>query len=242
MIREIQRVRDNLWIVIPENTPGVDQPNIGVLVAGGRVVLIDCGNSPAYLRAVLTEINALLRAPIGTIIYTHHHWDHVFGACALPAPVIAHEACYRRLVPWAGSEIDRTFWEEEIRRYPPFAQSHRAKLALIPNWENFRVVPPTITYEKRLRLRLGSRTLELLHVDAPHSDDSTLVHIREAGVLFLGDALYPPPVYAPERRARSYRKLLAVLASEEAELFIPGHGEPMDKKALRNWMKRRACS
>jgi glyoxylase-like metal-dependent hydrolase (beta-lactamase superfamily II) len=242
MIREIRHLDDKLWVVIPESRPGVDQPNIGVLASGGRTVLIDCGNSPDYLRAVLGELGTRLPGPVDTIIYTHHHWDHVFGACALAAPAVAHEACHRRLAPWVRAEINPAFWEEEIRRHPLFEQSHRAKLSAVNCWEGFKVVPPTITYEKQLRLRLESRTLKLLHIAAPHSEDSTLVLIREAGVLFLGDALYPPPVYAPERRSCSYRKLLAALPVEEAELFIPGHGEPMTREAMREWMKGKACS
>ena len=67
MIGEIRAVSDRLWIVIPENVPGVDQPNIGVLAAGDRAVLIDCGNSPAYLRAILRKLESTLPGPISTI-------------------------------------------------------------------------------------------------------------------------------------------------------------------------------
>ena len=238
MIGEIRAVSDRLWIVIPENVPGVDQPNIGVLAAGDRAVLIDCGNSPAYLRAILRKLESTLPGPISTIIYTHHHWDHVFGAAALSVPVIAHERCYQHLRPWAEKKINRSFWEKEIQSHPLFKQSHRAKISVIDSWDDFRIVLPTITFQKEMALHLGSSTLELLHLEAPHSDDSTLVHLVEEKVLFLGDALYPPPVYARTHRPVSLRKMSAALPAEEIDLFVPGHGEPMDRDAFRTQLKR----
>jgi len=241
MIREIRAIGDSLRIIIPENIPGADQPNIGVVVSEEQTVFIDCGNSPDYLRYVLVELDSTLPAPISYIIYTHHHWDHVFGASALSAPVIAHERCYQNLTDWASAKIDRSFWEKEIQRHPLFEHSHRAKMSVMDNWEKFRIVLPTITFQKRMELRLRSCTLELIHVEAPHSDDSTLVRLVEQGVLFLGDAIYHPPVYAQKQRPLSFRKMLAALPYKEVDLFVPGHGQPMDRDAFLERMKRKNC-
>ena len=56
--------------------------------------------------------------------------------------------------------------------------------------------------------------------------------------MFLGDAIYHPPVYAQKQRPLSFRKMLAALPYEEVDLFVPGHGEPMNRDAFREWMKK----
>jgi len=81
MIREIRAIGDSLRIIIPENVPGVDQPNIGVVVSEDQTVFIDCGNSPNYLHSVLAELDSTLPGPISYIIYTHHHWDPRADSC-----------------------------------------------------------------------------------------------------------------------------------------------------------------
>ncbi len=85
------------------------------------------------MRSVLSELDSTLPGPISYIIYTHHHWDHVFGASALSAPVVAYERCYQNLTPWTSAKIDRSFWKKQIRQHPLFEQSHRAKMSVMDN-------------------------------------------------------------------------------------------------------------
>ena len=67
-----------------------DRPSLAAVVGTERTLMLDAGASAAHARLFLDALkNAGVRAP-DQIALTHWHWDHVFGAAAIGAPVIAH--------------------------------------------------------------------------------------------------------------------------------------------------------
>lgn len=68
----------------------------------GPVAVIDPGSPYADQQAILDA--HLGELPIGLVLLTHHHGDHVSGAAALAArwgvPIAAHPATARRLAGW----------------------------------------------------------------------------------------------------------------------------------------------
>lgn len=54
--------------------------------------MIDAGQSPAHAREVQAALTAAGLPQPRWLVYTHHHWDHVWGACAWPGvEIIGHE-------------------------------------------------------------------------------------------------------------------------------------------------------
>ena len=87
------QVAQNVWIFPRDEDPNRLQPNVGVIVADGHTVLVDAGNSPRHARRILLALDDVKAPPISHVIYTHSHWDHVFGAMVVGAPDMAHELC-----------------------------------------------------------------------------------------------------------------------------------------------------
>ena len=73
------QVAQNVWIFPRDEDPNRFQPNVGVIVGGGQTILVDGGNSPRHARRVLLALHDVNAPPVSYVIYTHSHWDHVFG-------------------------------------------------------------------------------------------------------------------------------------------------------------------
>ncbi len=52
---------------------------IGVILGGSDVVVIDTRSTPVQAREVADAIRELTRDPVSIVINTHWHFDHTFG-------------------------------------------------------------------------------------------------------------------------------------------------------------------
>jgi cyclase len=89
---EIQKVKDNLYIVTGGRQGGGIAGNTTVFIAGSGVVLIDAKYA-GFGKAILDQVKSVTNKPVTTIINTHSHGDHTGGNPDFPRSVefIAHE-------------------------------------------------------------------------------------------------------------------------------------------------------
>ena len=84
-----------------------DRPNLGYIHGEDYSMLIDAGNSPAHLEAMLEAVSASdLPAP-ETVLITHWHWDHTFAMHAFPGLTVAHaktDSILGTLTEWEWTE------------------------------------------------------------------------------------------------------------------------------------------
>ncbi|MBZ0287640.1 MAG: MBL fold metallo-hydrolase [Anaerolineae bacterium] len=219
------QVAHNIWIFPRDEDPNRVQPNVGVIIAGGHTVLVDAGNSPRHARRVLLALDDVNAPPVSHVIYTHSHWDHVFGAMVFGAPAIAHELCRKQLVETAAKPWSHGFIQEEIQRTPAREVGLRALGRAIEDWRSFRIVLPEIVLSKTLCLHFGEMTIDIEHVGGQHAPDSLVVRLPEAGVMFTADCYYPPsPVRYTEDDFDA--DMIASLLDDDIDLYIDGHGNP----------------
>jgi cyclase len=149
---------------------------------------------------------ALRRCPRGIryVINTHHHADHVYGSYLFPeAELIAHRQC---------REILLKVGEESLAQ----AKAQTAMLASV----ELRI--PQLVFEVDLLLRLGEKTIHLIHAPG-HSPDGVMVHLREDKVLVASDILTPVPLIvrgSPDEMIESLKQIKAL----NLENVIQGHG------------------
>jgi glyoxylase-like metal-dependent hydrolase (beta-lactamase superfamily II) len=192
------------------------QPNIGVIHTESQTILIDAGNGPRRARQLAMELAAMDLPPVRTVIYTHHHWDHIFGAQVYHAPtIIAHETCHQHLQGWMNRPLGGNFSEP---------RSSAMNLA-INDWRDFHICLPSMTFSRHLTLYFDGITLELSHFASPHSNDGLIVYLPEQGVRFVGDGLYPSPSPTrPEEAPQAPEpQSLRSLLSDETQFLIAGH-------------------
>jgi cyclase len=118
---EIQKVKDNLYMITGANTGG----NTAAFITEKGVVVVDtkyANNGPG----ILEKIKSVTPKPVIMVINTHTHGDHVGGNGAFTGAVefIAHENCK------ASMEKMPAFQSEEGKKFLP-GKTYKDKLSLL---------------------------------------------------------------------------------------------------------------
>lgn len=219
-----------VWFYSAHPDPSMVQPTVGVIRTSQQTILVDAGNSPRYARRVLADLYAQDFPPVRTLIYTHHHWDHVLGSATYhPTRVIAHELCAAHLKSWTQRHWATSALKEEMQRLPQWTARNQAMIDVLDDWRELRVAIPNITFTHDLTLHEDDLTITLHHVGGQHADDSILVHVS-TGVLFVGDSYYP----GKEDPTVNFGLLKSFLDYDS--IVVDGHSPPSSPDEIRAYL------
>jgi cyclase len=190
--------------------------NTGFVVGRSSVISIDACSTERRTRAYLDQIAAVSRAPVTTLVNTHHHGDHTYGNSLFAgAAIVGHENCRSALIA-AGPPGDTGIWDPV-------------------DWGEVTLAPPTVTFTDRLRLWSDDRPLEVSYVGRPaHTTNDSLVWLPEQEVLFCGDLLFNggTPFLLMGSVPGAIDVLTRVVAPIGARVIVPGHGAPCDHRLI----------
>jgi glyoxylase-like metal-dependent hydrolase (beta-lactamase superfamily II) len=192
---------------------------IGVVLGGRDVLVIDTRASPAHARVIADELRQLTSQPVSIVVDTHWHWDHSFGNSVFrPATIWGHVRAADRLRR-DGAEAIREVSEE----MPGLAE----QLAEVV------IDPPDRTFDDRATVMVGDRPVELAYHGRGHTDGDISVHVADAGVLFAGDLLEngAPPSFGdsfPMDWPATVERLRPLVKGA----VVPGHGKVGDRRFL----------
>lgn len=201
MIRE--RVADDVYVFTSELYARV---NAGAIIGPDWAVLIDTLAYPEESEEIRDFIEDKLEKPIRYLVNTHYHADHSIGNCWFPnAIIVSHELC-RDLLDTKG----RAALED--------AKQNNRELV------DIEVVLPKVTFDHgELEIRIGKRTLRLIHLPG-HSIDGLGVLLVEDRVLFSGDIMMPLP-YILDADIDVMAETMKELPKLKLENLVQGHGE-----------------
>jgi cyclase len=175
-----------------------------------RVFVIDTLTSPRDMDPVLELLATRAGERRTVVVNTHHHWDHVYGNAAFPGvDIVSQNACPRLILAHS------TTTGESVPLQPPEG-----------------VPLPTITFGDRLTYSDAPETVHLIHTPG-HSEDSLVVFLAGARLLFAGDTLeWPLPNFAQRDGRDVWIHTLRQLKQLPADLIVPSHGPAMGRALI----------
>ena len=217
----LERLTERVWLYPHEGER--DRPTLGYVQGDRWSLAVDAGHSAAHVEEFYDALRrAGLPLPRLTVL-THWHWDHAFGANAIHGLCVANARTNEHLKEardWIARDGAEAFlaMDECIRREYADGQPVVVTLA-------------DVVFSGEMELDAGACPVRLLQVEAPHTDDSTLVFLPDEKVLFIGDAksgVYP----TWEKDPKLCRRLARTIEAIDAELCVGSHWDPMTKDGL----------
>jgi glyoxylase-like metal-dependent hydrolase (beta-lactamase superfamily II) len=140
------------------------------------------------------------------VVTSHWHLDHVVGNAAFSdCEIIANT---------------RTLAHLEEHRVAIEAGTFHGPPAIAP------LVLPNVIYETHLRLEVGRIPVDL-HLANIHSDDETVLHLDDFGLLFAADTMEDTVTYVAEPKALdTHLSELDRLWGWNINKILPNHGDP----------------
>jgi quinoprotein relay system zinc metallohydrolase 2 len=186
-----------------------DQANVGFVVGGRCVAVIDTGGSRPIGEGLREAIRRVTPLPVCYVVLTHVHPDHVFGAAAFAAdqPQFVGHAELPRALAARG------------RFYRSTLQRDLGELA-----EGSEVVAPQLLVADRLTLDLGDRLLEVRAWPVAHTDNDVTVLDVQTQTLWVSDLLFIDHTPVVDGSILGFLKAMDALAAMPAQHYVAGHG------------------
>jgi len=217
-------------ITVTEVAPGLffqyhhQESNNAWLVTDDGVLVIDSRQHPKRAEELLAAIRKTTDKPIRYVINTHAHGDHYFGNPVFKregATFIAHRDTQRMMQAHHGAEMKRRTGYFKQTQFDP---------------AEVRLVLPDVTFDSKLTLHLGGRTVELLYLGAGQNPGDTLVYFPKEKVIFSGGPFsknsWANPQFTPS--LANWVDLLRKVAAMDIDQYLGGHGDIGAKQDVLN--------
>ena len=180
---------------------------------------VDAGHSAAHVREfyrLLEKEN--LPLPDMTVL-THWHWDHTFGMHAVNGLTLANDRTNGYLAEWKD-KIEKNGPEEFLAIHESIRREYGTDTEVI-------VRKADMVFTGEIVLDLGGCIVKVITADAPHTDDSALVYVKDDKTLFLGDSTCDD-FFTGIKRPDLCRKLADTIRGINPEICMEGHWVPTD--------------
>jgi cyclase len=187
--------------------------NSGVIVGKKGVVVIDAKTTEAGGKELLSAIAKITPEPVTTVILTHSDGDHVNGLAGFPTglTIVAHEN---------NKKEQAAALAAGGRGVPP--ADHQPNKTIVKNVD---------------RLKADGVTIELRHWVPAHTTGDLVVFLPKQKIVFTGDIITSraEPLIHLEKNGSTegWIKTTEGIVALDADVFIPGHGDPMTKADVR---------
>ncbi len=215
--------------MIEEIAPGIiiersfEGANVGAIISDRGVVFVDTPRIPSQARAWLEEVREYVgpSIPFLYVINTDHHKGHCLGNKYFGVPVIAHEQAWKHM---------RGYKENFKQRLINSYKKKRPEVA--KEFEDWEVVPPQITFQRRMTIVKGDKIIRLIHVGG-HTPATSLVYLPKQKVLFAGDCVLAEqhPFMAQANSKEWLDALTAIRKLGDEIKIVPGHGPVTNRHA-----------
>ena len=175
------------------------------IVDGHEALVYDTHCSNDYAKSIRDHLTSVGISKF-TVLLSHWHLDHVAGTEVFKdCTIIANEKTAAHLMKHRSGIEDGTY--HGLPTIKP-------------------LVLPTQTFSKSMNFKLGALTLQFLEFNI-HSDDATVIWIKEQGVLLAGDTMEDTVTYVAEPEYMdTHLSDLEHLWALTPSHILPNHGHP----------------
>jgi glyoxylase-like metal-dependent hydrolase (beta-lactamase superfamily II) len=249
-IFDIKPMADGVYAAIAKPAYKVNC-NAAIVVLGDSVLVVDTHSKPSAARGLIEQIKKLTPKPVKYVVNTHFHWDHYQGNEAYPSSwpagieIISSEATRQNIqrlgIPRIKNEI--VTMPQEIANLKTELEKASAAEQKASIQENIRqaeayvavlklmqVTLPTMTFDRSLILRRGSRTVEILWLGRAHTDGDVFVFLPKERVLVTGDALHGWTPFMGDSYPYDWIQTLDAAEKLDFDSVLGGHGDVMHGK------------
>lgn len=195
--------------------------NIGLILGRAEALVIDTRSTYAQAREVQEHVRELTDAPIGVVVDTHGHFDHVFGnGIFRPATIWGHERCVTFMVRH-GERRKATIAATE-----PGIADDLAEIV---------IDPPDRVFATHARVEVGGREVMLRYLGRGHTDHDIVIEVPDTPVVFGGDLVENGNVpFFNDGYPLEWPATVTALAARVGDdaVVVPGHGDHGGKPFL----------
>lgn len=200
--------------------------NVGVVVGEESVLVVDSRANHVEADELRRELRMLTDLPVRWVVNTHFHWDHAWGNARFPeAVLIGHRRCREVMVERGEDHRAVLLGGDSV------SEAAKARLREVV------IVPPELTFDDGVVLRVGVRDVAIRFLGRGHTDSDVVV--LAGGVCFAGDLVEEsgPPSFEdafPVAWVETLDRLCELLPAT----VVPGHGGVVDPGYVREQRSR----
>jgi glyoxylase-like metal-dependent hydrolase (beta-lactamase superfamily II) len=208
-------------IQVTEVAPGLyfqyhhQESNNAFFVTDEGVLVIDTRQHPKRAEELVATIRKYTDKPIRWVVNTHAHGDHYFGNSVFKregAIIITHRDTAGMMKAQFDREMKRRMGYFKQRQYDP---------------GDVKLVMPDVTFDSRMTLTLGGRTVELLYFGPGQNPGDTFIYFPKERVLYAGGPFsknsWPNPSFTPS--IQGWIGVLNKIAAMDVDKYLGGHGD-----------------
>jgi glyoxylase-like metal-dependent hydrolase (beta-lactamase superfamily II) len=253
---ETVKVAEGVYAFIsPEPKVPLVTGNSTVIIGNDAALVVDSGHFPSLTRHQIDDIRRLTGKPVAFVVNTHWHADHNTGnyvyreqfpaVSIIGTPATQHELAnpipqyddvkqLTEAIPFLEKMVadgkrpnGKPLSNDDLEYYKLVLAD--AKYVL-PQFQQAKRVPPNITFDRRMMIDLGGRTVEIAFLGRGNTAGDAVVYVPDAKVLVTGDLLVGPTPYAIGSFIDEWIATMKALAAYDASVIIPGHGSVQHDK------------
>lgn len=216
--------------------------NSGLIDLGGQILVFDTFLTPQAAMDLQRLVIEKYGRPPQIVINSHYHNDHIWGNQVFAADAqIISSARTRELIATAGMEELQWYSANSAQRLESLRgqyenatdEGQKKQLllwivyyeGLVEALPHLAVCMPSITFNSRLEVHGAKHTSELITFEGAHTGSDTVLHLSQAGIVFMGDLMFVGcHPYLADGDPHKHLKALRELSQLNATCFVPGHG------------------
>jgi glyoxylase-like metal-dependent hydrolase (beta-lactamase superfamily II) len=259
---EVVRLEEGVYAFLwKDPIQDVIESNSLFVINDQDVLVVDTGFVPSTARVMAAELKKLTDRPVRYVVNTHWHDDHHGGNevyrelwpsvefiahrdtradilaqtwATRPKDVVDIRAQAAKYAKWAESGVDDDGHALETRRRDRAAEAAAFMPVLAAEMEATHPTPPDLTFDDRLVLHRGSRTIEVLWLGRGNTKGDVVVFLPKERIAATGDLFVQPIPFGIGSYYADWAATLGRLDALDADVLVPGHGHVQrDRRYLR---------